>query len=121
MKSILLKSEAHVYKRPVRLREVDALVDATTLQLEHAIALNRIYVHGMKFFGYDNVPHDPLTVSEAAHCMFSFVKEVARAIQALHDCGFAHQDVRLPNICFSKANKPVLIDVDRLFNVYKKP
>ena len=42
------------------------------------------------------------------------MKEVATTIEALHRLGFVHQDVRLPNICFSRQFKPVLIYLDRM-------
>ena len=43
------------------------------------------------------------------------------AISELHQMGFAHQDIRLPNICFSHDFKPVLIDLDTIALISKKP
>ena len=71
-------------------------------------------MHGITFFKYEAVHYDPLDEDEALSCLFSLVKEVATTIEALHRLGFAHQDVRLPNICFSSQFKPVLIDIDRM-------
>ena len=94
---------------------------STLLRLEHAIVLSPVLLHERNFFLYEKVPHDPLSISEAAVCLFSFVKEVAKAIEALHQRGFAHQDLRLENICFSKENEPVLIDLDWMCTVHHKP
>ena len=120
--SILLKSETHIYKYPIGSRGIVALFMASTLlRLEHAIVLSPVLLRERIFFLYEKVPHDPLSISEAAVCLFSFVKEVAKAIEALHQRGFAHQDLRLENICFSKENEPVLIDLDWMCTVHHKP
>ena len=38
------------------------------------------------------------------------------ALQDLHAFGYSHNDIRLPNVCFDKAHKAVLIDIDRCEN-----
>lgn len=42
-----------------------------------------------------------------------FIREVVECLTELHSFGIAHLDVRLENICFTKANKAILIDLDR--------
>jgi len=59
------------------------------------------------------VPHDPLTVDEASLCLRDLLKGLAQAIQEFHQNGFAHQDIRLENVCFNEQYEPVLIDLDR--------
>jgi len=59
------------------------------------------------------VPHDPLTVDEASLCLRDLLKGLAQAIQEFHQNGFAHQDIRLENVCFNQQYEPVLIDLDR--------
>jgi tRNA A-37 threonylcarbamoyl transferase component Bud32 len=61
---------------------------------------------------YQRVKYDPLTISEAKCCLKEFVKEVSTALSQMHQCNLAHNDVRLPNICFSTEFKVVFIDVD---------
>ena len=60
-------------------------------------------------------------MEEAALCLLPFVKEVANAIKALHDSGYAHQDLRLDNVCFSKVYKAVLIDLDWMCRLHDTP
>jgi len=46
---------------------------------------------------------------------FSFAQSVVNAIEGLHHLGFAHMDIRLPNICFDHIDgswQAVLIDLD---------
>ena len=45
-------------------------------------------------------------------CLKDLVSKVAIAIRDLHHCGWAHQDIRLENICFTMKCKPILIDLD---------
>ena len=110
LESILLQSSFHVYKYPVTIHGALALMDTLNglTKFDHVIFLSRMWLHDTRFFKYETVPFDPLEVSEASSSLLSFVKEVATAIEALHNQSFAHQDVRLPNICFSKEIKAVL-------------
>lgn len=65
-------------------------------------------------FMYDKVPHDPLNYLEAKRCLREFMRCVSIALNEFHANGWTHQDVRLPNICFSSSFQPVFIDVDRM-------
>ena len=40
-------------------------------------------------------------------------RKIKAALEELHEQGFMHCDVRLPNICFNEQLAAVLIDVDR--------
>ena len=57
----------------------------------------------------------PLTYREAGHCLLPLVEDVKKALEELHDLGFAHIDVRLNNICLKETSSgmmAVLIDFD---------
>ena len=45
--------------------------------------------------------------------MQSFAQTTVIAIKQLHQLGFAHGDIHLPNICFNADYEAVLIDFDR--------
>lgn len=65
------------------------------------------------YITYDRIVHDPLTVEEAKLCLQGLVKAVGLAMCEMHENGFAHNDIRLPNICFDEDFKVKFIDVDR--------
>ena len=64
----------------------------------------------------------PLTYDEVKKCLPDFLKKTATALQELHACGFAHLDVRLPNICFAQEDHNrffvKLIDLDRCSRIH---
>lgn len=72
---------------------------------------------GQTFFVYDKVLHDPLNHFEASQCLLDFTNCVSTVLDTLHRAGWTHQDVRLPNICFSATYRVVFIDVDRMCKV----
>ena len=75
-------------------------------------APKRKRVYNTTFLVFDLL-NEPLSASEACTCLAELVEEIAAALQQLHGYGYAHLDVRLPNICF-RDSKPVLIDFDRV-------
>ena len=62
---------------------------------------------------YKRVKYDPLTIIEAKSCLESLLKKVSTAMNRMHQCGIAHNDVCLPNVCFNTEFKAVFTDVDR--------
>ena len=68
----------------------------------------------------------PLSRSEVSTCLIDFMVRTASALQELHGYGFAHLDVRIPNICFSKERNSdgrydvKLIDLDRSTSISTK-
>ena len=72
-------------------------------------------------FSYTKVPLGPLSVDMAAQCLRTLVQKVYDALQDLHAFGYSHNDIRLPNVCFDKAHKAVLIDIDRCENLQECP
>ena len=65
-----------------------------------------------------------MDISSARKCFSSFAISTLRALEALHEAGFAHLDVRLPNICFKEVNcewHAVLIDIDHAMEIGRPP
>lgn len=59
----------------------------------------------------------PLLTNDAKSCIVDLSKQVRTALQIMHSYGFAHLDVRLPNICYRRTGDdyiPVLIDYERV-------
>ena len=61
---------------------------------------------------YEKVCFSPLTMDEARLCLKAFVKSVTMALEELHNNSLAHNDLRLPNICFNSRFEAVIIDID---------
>ena len=81
---------------------------------------DRLWIHHSLFYRYPaQLP--PLPKDEVAQCLFDYMTMTAIALTELHDNGFAHLDVRIPNICFAKdydgKYMVKLIDLDRCKNV----
>ncbi|XP_065833761.1 uncharacterized protein [Oscarella lobularis] len=59
----------------------------------------------------------PLGKRDVTRCLADYFESVSLALQQLHECGMAHLDVRLENICFDGSDESgffaVLIDLDR--------
>ena len=58
---------------------------------------------------------------EARECLHDLVIKVAIAIRDLHSHGWAHQDIKLDNICFTNEYQSILIDLDRVCCVTASP
>lgn len=52
--------------------------------------------------------------------LHSLVKSLSKALEELHQQEWAHLDIRLDNICLSKGNEVLLIDLDRAMMTNKK-
>ena len=61
------------------------------------------------------VCNPPLTEVEAKECLCNFSHLLISALQAVHNVGIEHCDIRLENICFDPTNnnRIVFIDLDR--------
>ena len=64
------------------------------------------------FYKYAKVKFSPLNVKDASKCLNDLVKSIKAALDELHALGFAHNDIRLPNICFDGEYQAILIDID---------
>ena len=69
-----------------------------------------------KFGKYFQFPllRGPLEIQELQLCFNSFAESVHQAITELHGTGYAHLDIRMPNICYNDDGEAVLIDPDNL-------
>ena len=69
---------------------------------------------GIILYQYAKVKFSPLDVLSAYKCLNDLVHSIKAALNQLHALGFAHNDIRLPNICFDTEYRAVLIDLDRV-------
>ena len=80
---------------------------------QHVVDADISYFNWLKF----SALLSPLNIAEAVLCLADFFRLLQTALTALHnDCGLAHLDVRLPNVCFKYKEQEliaVLIDLDR--------
>jgi len=83
--------------------------------------MTEVICRSVRYVKYKALPHDPLNVTEAYKCLRNLLQELHKAIEMYHEYGFAHQDIRLENVCFDANYKPVLIDLDRSLEVYQMP
>ena len=86
------------------------------------LVLSSSLVWGPRFYSFPaQLP--PLSTAEVSMCLIDFMVRTALALQELHGFGYAHLDVRIPNICFSKEKNAEgeydvkLIDLDRCVDV----
>ena len=71
-------------------------------------------------YSYCRLHFSPLLPAQAIKCLKSLVVGVKRALQDLHSTRYAHNDIRLPNICFDSSYEPVLIDLDYCYPIHKQ-
>ena len=122
--SLLLKSEEAFWKCVPRLteRENINLLNLTVSLGQHNLHHVTVYttagiIGSQTFFCYPaQLP--PLRTDEVGLCLRDFMTRTAAALEELHGLGFAHLDVRVPNICFAHERKKntyivKLIDLDR--------
>ena len=118
---IMCPSEGAVYKYPLRSREIYILLMFYELRINIAhcsLPIGKLtkedYLVFFKFSAYQR----PLGRSETKHFIVPLVEQVVEALGELHAMGWAHQDVRLDNICFhAETGTAVLIDLDRACKV----
>ena len=114
--SILVRHGMDYFKSPAMLGEVhqlDLLQYNSILQALPIIKLQRLWVEDTIYYKYRGIPNDPLTRSEAQSCLYDLVQKLVHVIEFFHQNGWAHQDIRLQNICFDEEYMPVFIDLDR--------
>ena len=82
------------------------------------LSSNLILPHKMKvigrmvFFVFHAVKYNNLSKDIAKTCLGELANGIARGLRTLHDLGFAHLDVRLPNVCVGEDFEVKLIDFD---------
>ena len=115
--SILLKSDSVFWKCTPHLNERDNVerLSAKLTNPKHITLDSSLYICDQKFYRIPaHIP--PLRKSEVQQCLCDFMTRTATALSELHKFGFAHLDVRVPNICFAEVGNEYivkLIDLDR--------
>ena len=98
----------------VTLLKHEQMVKDTDFLPRHRIkSKTHLNTFDLNVFRYPYLPFSPLNRVQASTCLHSLVQGINCALIELHECGLAHNDVRLPNVCFNDKYEPVLIDLDR--------
>ena len=74
-------------------------------------------ISDLVFFVFPAVKYNNVSKDIAKTCLGELAGGIATGLNTLHDLGFAHLDVRLPNVCVSADFKVKLIDFDRATQV----
>ena len=122
--SILVKSQKKYYKvlprtsEDMQMRNFVTVVSAIQrVERPESIVMptdQLVYDHRLMFFVFDAQDEHPLNHDEAKECIGDLVDQVVTALKQLHGIRWAHLDVRLPNICFTRNGNVRLIDLDRV-------
>eukprot|EP00731_Ephydatia_muelleri_P036226 Em0219g1a len=70
-------------------------------------------ISDLVFFVFHAVKYNNLSKAIAKTCLGELANGIANGLKTLHDLGYAHLDVRLPNVCVSATFEVKLIDFDR--------
>ena len=118
--SILLRNDDTFWKyipRSMEFRNLTRLNSTLSSRNPMHVTLfrNMVCIEDNVFFEFPaQLP--PLTKDEVKVCLSDFMMMTATALIELHEFGFAHLDVRIPNICFAQNQNDYivkLIDLDR--------
>ena len=93
-------------------KDKDSLL-SSNLILPHDTMLIRELV----FFVFHAVKYNNLSKAIAKTCLGELAGGIVEGLKTLHDLGFAHLDVRLPNVCVSADFEVKLINFDRATKV----
>ena len=124
--AIMVQSDTHVLKLPMRRNELDALERCRRSVCSQnvstfVIQLTLEGVGDANFYMYTRVYYDPMNCDEARKCLKQFYCSVRNSLRQLHNIlELAHLDIRLDNICFNQSFQPVFIDLDRNMTVSEK-
>ena len=69
------------------------------------------------FYVFEAQDEQSLSRADAANCLGDLVQQVVSVLQRMHDLGWAHLDVRLPNVYFTRDGHVRLIDLDQVHHV----
>ena len=111
---ILLMNNAVCLKKPIFSNLFEKLYNFSQLLKREQILYMPTYsiVSRPQFIEYRKIHHDPLTYEEARRCCYELVTKIYEVTQSIHNAGYMHNDLRLPNICFDSNFEPILIDFD---------
>ena len=123
--SMLFKADETFWKYSPHENEVQYLKFNISNPRHIVLFSQQIWLPSMLFLSFPaQLP--PLSRNEVSTCLVDFMVRTALALQELHEYGFAHLDVRIPNICFSKEKNldgeydVKLIDLDRSTSISTK-
>ena len=110
--SLVFLMQDKVYKMPLTLKAHMRLTYLHSLKKGGTVTKQVLLPQGeaKKFFIYRCLD-SPSDIKSLNGWYFPFAESVINAPDELHRLGFAHLDLRLPNICFDRGNA-VLIDLD---------
>ena len=120
--SILLCDESCYYKYSPKAEVQVTLLNLCMLQVKEKGSLlssnlilprDTMQISNLVFFVFPAVKYNNLSKAIAKTCLGELADGIARGLNTLHDLGFAHLDVRLPNVCVGEDFKVKLIDFDR--------
>lgn len=121
--SILVKDECYYYKLVPLLLHRDNLRDLLLMKsktkadgFHHLVfPIDLLKVNDQVFFKFESQLHVLLNPENTLKHLnlVEFVSQMKNALEELHNLGYAHNDIRLPNICLSTDRKLKLIDFDR--------
>ena len=120
--SILLCDESCYYKYSPKAEVQVTLLNLCMLQVKDKDSLlssNLILPHDtmrireLQFFVFPAVKYNNLSKAIAKTCLGQLADGIANGLKTLHDLGYAHLDVRLPNVCVSATFEVKLIDFDQ--------
>lgn len=110
--SIIFKDPVYgiVYKRPLIDNNLHTLLQISKPNMQV------LYPQGV-IRGFYSFPllHPPLSLELLRKCFTTFAISTLHAVELLHKKGYAHLDIRIPNICFKQLEhgwQVVLIDMD---------
>ena len=72
------------------------------------------YEGSLCFYEFDAQDEPPLNRDDAANCLGDLVKQLVSILERMHKLGWAHLDIHLSNICFTREGQVKLIDLDRV-------
>ena len=105
--------EIYCFKKPTlasRLYNITALPEPTNDLVPFVITYG--YDPLKKVVKYRKVKYDPLTYEQAEKCLHALITQLRTVCSLLQKQSIVHNDVRVPNICFSENYSIVLIDFD---------
>ena len=118
--SVVIQLRDEVYKIPVDFKSVKTLtrffyMAESGIKPKQVLLPKRYRPERRVIFLIFRRLHPPLDIKSIRCCFNSFAISVQSAVEELHRLGFAHLDLRVPNICFEKIDgqwQAVLIDLD---------
>ena len=109
----LRKWETYCFKKPTL---ASRLCNITTLPNPSNDLVPFVITYGCdpvkRVVKYRKVKYDPLTYEQAEKCLHALITQLRTVCSLLQKQDIVHNDIRVPNICFSENYSIVLIDFD---------